>query len=256
MTNLMRPPFSGCRGLRLPPIPAGSVLYCPARNDAYGSKLTDESGYGNHGTITGATWTRLPRLWGLSFDGDDYVDCGNNISLQTTNNLTGGMWFKTPATLATETGAAWANGKSNISKYTTTGDQRSWLIGRGASVTLQTMNKLYIALGDPVDGTFEYRGYYNSNLLVSTWYHSVITFASGTLILYMNGVAVTLTTVIGAVPATLWNSTANLLLMANNAGTSGLSSGIVALPIIGATTVWTAAQVLNDYNQTRSLVGA
>lgn len=38
----------------------------------------DVSGKGNHGTITGATWVRLPSgLWVLNFDGvDDYVDAG------------------------------------------------------------------------------------------------------------------------------------------------------------------------------------
>jgi len=40
-----------------------------------GSKIYDRSPYGNIGTITGATWKRLPSgLWYLYFDGtDDYV---------------------------------------------------------------------------------------------------------------------------------------------------------------------------------------
>jgi len=62
--------------------PNGSVLFCPARNDAFGLKLTDESGKNNHGTITGATWERLSSgLYALSFDGDDEVTVADNALL-------------------------------------------------------------------------------------------------------------------------------------------------------------------------------
>jgi len=52
----------------------GGVLSLPGLPGA-GSRLLDRSPYGNHGTITGATWKRLPSgLWYLYFDGtDDYV---------------------------------------------------------------------------------------------------------------------------------------------------------------------------------------
>lgn len=39
-----------------------------------GSKIYDRSQYGNHGTITGAIWEKLPSgLWCLSFDGSDDI---------------------------------------------------------------------------------------------------------------------------------------------------------------------------------------
>jgi len=59
---IFSPPDLGC-SLYLTGLPGG------------GSKIHDRSPYGNHGTITGATWVRLPSgLWCLSFDGlDDYV---------------------------------------------------------------------------------------------------------------------------------------------------------------------------------------
>ena len=60
-------------------IPSAScVLWLPGEGDPYGSIITDRSGKRNNGTITGATWTRLPSgLWGLDFDGaDDLVSCG------------------------------------------------------------------------------------------------------------------------------------------------------------------------------------
>ena len=55
----------------------GSVLYLTGL-PCGGSKIYDRSPYGNHGTITGATWKRLPSgLWYLDLDAlDDYVDCG------------------------------------------------------------------------------------------------------------------------------------------------------------------------------------
>jgi hypothetical protein len=59
-------------------------------------KIYDRSPYGNVGTITGATWVRLPSgLWCLSFDGsDDRVNCGNNASLALSDALTIEAWFR------------------------------------------------------------------------------------------------------------------------------------------------------------------
>ena len=62
-----------------------------------GSTIQDESIYNNHGTIYGATWTRLSSgLWVLSFDGvDDYIDCGtNNILNPGTGDFTVEFWAK------------------------------------------------------------------------------------------------------------------------------------------------------------------
>ena len=53
-----------------PPEP-GCVLYLPGLPGG-GGTIHDRSPYGHKGTITGATWTRLPSgLWVLSFDGSD-----------------------------------------------------------------------------------------------------------------------------------------------------------------------------------------
>ena len=68
---VFKPPELGCV-LSLSEIPGGS------------GKIYDRSPYGNIGSITGASWVRLPSgLWCLSFDGnDDYVNCGNASSLR------------------------------------------------------------------------------------------------------------------------------------------------------------------------------
>jgi len=64
-----------------PPI-LGCVLFLSGLPGS-SSKIYDRSPYGNHGTITGATWKRLPSgLWYLDYDGtDDYVNCGDDTSL-------------------------------------------------------------------------------------------------------------------------------------------------------------------------------
>lgn len=72
------------------PPPYGCVLSLTGR-PFVGDRILDNSPYGNHGTITGATWARLPSgLWVNNFDGtDDKIDCGKanqlaNIQLPVT----------------------------------------------------------------------------------------------------------------------------------------------------------------------------
>ncbi len=70
-------------------VPPGVVLYYPGLNGG-GTTVVDYSGKVNKGTITGATWVRLPSgLWCLSFDGtDDVVNCGSGATIDA---LTGPM---------------------------------------------------------------------------------------------------------------------------------------------------------------------
>jgi len=58
-----------------------------------GEATRDFSGFGNTGTITGATWTTGKSGNALSFDGvDDYVNCGNGDSVNISNNITLAAW--------------------------------------------------------------------------------------------------------------------------------------------------------------------
>lgn len=58
-----------------------------------GSKLYDRSSYGHLGTVTGATWQRLPSgLWCLSYDGvDDYTNLGNSNNFNV-SHITLELW--------------------------------------------------------------------------------------------------------------------------------------------------------------------
>ena len=80
-------------GYDYPPALANSVLHYPGL-PGQGSTIWDRSKEGNHGTITGAVWKRLPSgLWCLNFDGSSStVSLGNPSSLQITTSLTIKFW--------------------------------------------------------------------------------------------------------------------------------------------------------------------
>jgi len=62
-------------------------------DEGSGSTINDKSGNGNDGTISGATWTQGKYGSALSFDGvDDYVDAGNDSSLNITDVVTIEAW--------------------------------------------------------------------------------------------------------------------------------------------------------------------
>lgn len=64
---------------------------------------SDESGYGNHGELKGGmtkenNWDDVdgvyPNTNAMYFDGDDYIDCGNDSSLDITGDITMAMWIR------------------------------------------------------------------------------------------------------------------------------------------------------------------
>lgn len=133
-------------------------------------KIYDRSPYGNIGTITGATWKRLPSgLWVLSFDGvDDYVTCGTAPSLLITGD-------------AARTGKAWINldtlggaGGRNVMSY-----------GVGATSNM-------VQFGIDSAGNLAIYLYANDHVSASTvslgdWHHIVFTLVETTTKLYLDG---------------------------------------------------------------------
>jgi len=79
-----------------PVIDQSSLVLWLKFNEGNGTTAYDSSGNGNNGTIYGATWTTGRYGYGLSFDGDDYIEVANSESLNfsTTNAITISVWFK------------------------------------------------------------------------------------------------------------------------------------------------------------------
>jgi len=76
------------------PTACGLVLDIPLFEGS-GLIAHDISGKGNHGTLTGCTWTSCSKGRSLSFDGNtDNVDCGNGESLSMADSLTLEAWAK------------------------------------------------------------------------------------------------------------------------------------------------------------------
>ena len=85
---------------------ASTVLWLPGQDDAQSATIRDRSGYGNHGTITGATWARTPKgLWYLSYDGiDDQTLIAYNASLDTgLNSFSLVVWWERHADIGANT---------------------------------------------------------------------------------------------------------------------------------------------------------
>ncbi|RLF92992.1 hypothetical protein DRN52_07150 [Thermococci archaeon] len=72
----------------------GLVLWIPFYEGS-GTTTHDLSGYDNHGTINGATWTNGYRGYGLYFDGvEDYAEVHGSASLDITDEITIVVWAK------------------------------------------------------------------------------------------------------------------------------------------------------------------
>jgi hypothetical protein len=86
------------RNLIVDPPDDGCVFYLSGAPGG-GNRIYDVTPWGNHGTITGAAWARLPGgIWCLTFDGvDDNVACAGDGILNITGDLTAVAWFKCPS---------------------------------------------------------------------------------------------------------------------------------------------------------------
>ena len=141
-----------------------------------GEDVCDKSGYGNHGTITGATFVtgedNTPHWyvnegegrWALEFNGiNDKVDIPTSSSLQLAKNFTWEFWYR----------------PNELNK-----DQ--YLLARGHDmnrIRQTSNNKLQFnldwgAIGN-VDSTF--------NVKIGRWYHVVGVYDTSKMYLYVNG---------------------------------------------------------------------
>lgn len=137
-----------------------------------GNKVRDISGNGNDGTVNGATLTSsLPGLVNaLSFDGDDFVDCVNNASLNITGAITIEAWIK-----------------KSIVDYR--GDITAKLTG-GYNFLIHNASaqyRLYLQARDS-GGINWIAAYSNPNAITDTnWHHVVVSYQRPTAKFYVDG---------------------------------------------------------------------
>jgi len=210
----------------------GLVLYLPGI-EGTGSLIHDVSQYHNNGAITGATWTQLPSgIWVLSFDGvDDYVDCGNDESLQITGALTLASWVK-PTLLG--------SAEKIIRKDGSGGD-------RGFYYQVQADGKVIFLISS--DGTA--LSYWDTTdaLTNGVWQYVVAVFNPGSIMdIYVNGVF--WERYPGTIPSAIYNTSGNLTISFSADAFDGL---------IGEVRIYnralSASEVESAFNQDRDLFG-
>jgi len=144
-------------------------------NSAIGENSTyvvDISQYGNNGTIHGATYTDGKFGKALSFDGsDDYVDCGNDSSLDITEAITVETWVK-PAQNSDHAGIAAKEHYTN---------NQGWVL-----IQLSGTDWYFRIYNGAT-----YKAVSESNSVdLNTWQHVVATYDKQYMRLYKNGVQI------------------------------------------------------------------
>jgi hypothetical protein len=156
-------------------------------DEGSGDIAVDLSGYGNDGTINGATWTTGKFGPALNFDGvDDDVDCGNDESLNITGEITIALWMKPSVA---------GEGGSNVGpvcKAEAGVDPWSWQLRYNAPGGGNYMGFQFN--GDPEGSTWIS---VQQNLLPGEWYHIAGIFDGANMICYLNGVETERNTISG-----------------------------------------------------------
>jgi uncharacterized repeat protein (TIGR01451 family) len=160
--------------------PAGNLVLDYNFNEGSGGTAHDHSGYGNDGTVSGATWTGSGKNGGaLSFDGvDDWVTALNNFaSLDLTTGMTLEAWVKSTSN------TGWrpvihkdGTGSEPGLSYAMYGSDFSWPPSGYATTTTGPAEWLH-AVGA-------------SQLTLNTWTHLAVTYDGASLKLYVNAVLV------------------------------------------------------------------
>jgi len=136
-------------------------------NEKSGIIANDSSRYRNTGTLVGAT--HLP-IWtdkGIKFDGvDDYVNCGNNASLNITQAITVSVWVK--PIIGTQMNVV------NHGVYNTSG----YYVAIGSSGNIRFLDKNLYG-GGTLDSI--------STIPNDTWSHVAITYNNSNVSIYLNG---------------------------------------------------------------------
>ncbi len=151
-------------------------------DEGTGTTANDVSGYGNNGTISGASYsTSTPQSivgsgqgkYALSFDGtDDYVDCGSGTSLDITGAITIEAWVKPTGT---------TNRGGIVNRWLISGDDRG-----GYILSLAENNVIRFAFGRT--GGYDYKQ--TTDTINTSWHHIAGTRTGTTVKIYVDGTEV------------------------------------------------------------------
>lgn len=163
-----------------------------AHGDNPGTVVNDQNNYSSEQSTGTAKIVRA-----FALDGDnDYVNVADNPSFNITDNLSVFVWMKEDIL---------ERSTFLVDKYAT--DKREWALRKGEGAGNE--DEIEITFGD-ASGDF-LGGWQTTTSTIAatgTWYHVGFTFSSGTVIIYINGVARTSEVSRGSVPAVLYNGDA------------------------------------------------
>jgi hypothetical protein len=228
---------TGARGIKFQP-DASCVLWLPGQDDAYSSTIRDRSGKGNHGTLTGTTWTRLSTgIWSSKFNGTtNYINCTNAASLNLTAAWTIGGWFNSNSLTAEQDIIARRNA-AGAGPYTLE------ICDPDGGITVAWNN-----------GGWRITATAGSLYTTGKWYFLIATWDGTYVKIYLNGALVKTSADLSATPPTS-NATEPTLIGARILGT-------IQAPMNGSldlirvhNTALAASTIANNYNQERSLFG-
>ncbi len=161
---------------------ASGLVAAYSFDEGSGTTVTDASGNGNSGTISGATWTAGKYGAALAFRADDSarVTIPNSASLQLTTAMTLEAWVN-PSAL----GSVWRDviykGKDNY------------------YLEASSSHSAKPAGGGKIGGTTSVSVFGNASLPQNTWTHLAVTYEGTALVLYLNGTQVSSTPVTGSI---------------------------------------------------------